>query len=143
MTLQTDLLIETAALFVRASRLLDPVRLQFYEGMGLTLPQVKIMMQVEAQPGLSGRTLAANLGITASAVSQHVDRLVRRGLMQRTEDPDDRRRLSLELTASGHQALNDLMRAAHDLAAEVLKTLGKAELGSLHQGLGALMAARG
>jgi len=142
-TLQTDLLIETAALFVRASRLLDPVRLQFYEGMGLTLPQVKIMMQVEAQPGLSGRTLAANLGITASAVSQHVDRLVRRGLMQRTEDPDDRRRLSLELTASGHQALNDLMRAAHDLAAEVLKTLGKAELGSLHQGLGALMAARG
>ncbi len=143
MTLQTDLLVDTAALFVQASRLLDPVRLQFYEGLGLTLPQVKIMMQVEAQPGLSGRALAATLGITASAVSQHVDRLVRRGLMQRTEDPDDRRRLSLELTASGHQALADLMRAVHDLAAEELKTLASADLGSLHQGLAALMATRG
>lgn len=142
MTVKTDLLTETADLFVKAHRLLDPVRLQLYEAMNLTLPQIKIMAQVEARPGLNGRALADSLGITASAVSQHVERLVKRGLLTRTGDLDDRRRVVLELTPEGQRALADVHQQAHDLAAKVLTPLAGPQLEALNEVLTRLLAAQ-
>ena len=45
--------------------------------------------------------VAKAIGRGAPAVSRSVDALVRAGLVERTQDPDDRRRLALRLTASG------------------------------------------
>ena len=135
------LLAETAELFVAAHRLLDPVRMEAYEAMGLTLPQIKIMMAVRATPGLNGRALAAQLGITASAVSQHVERLVNRGLLRRMGDAEDRRRVILELTDEGEASLNNLHAAANKLAEAVLATLPPGDLDVLHRVLAELVQA--
>ena len=42
----------------------------------------------------------------APAVSRSVDALVRAGLVERTQDPDNRRRLALRLTEQGREQLN-------------------------------------
>lgn len=51
---------------------------------------------------LSGLTRA--LGISKQAVSQLIDTMVMRGYLERTPDPDDRRRMVLTLTPRGEDA---------------------------------------
>jgi DNA-binding MarR family transcriptional regulator len=43
-------------------------------------------------------------------VSQVIDILVNRGYLSRSPDPDDRRRISLELTERGRQAIEAILR---------------------------------
>jgi DNA-binding MarR family transcriptional regulator len=50
--------------------------------------------------------LSAELGVTKQAVSQLIDVLVSRGYLERQPDPGDRRRVALELTERGQEALN-------------------------------------
>lgn len=45
--------------------------------------------------------VGSHLGITNAAASQLVDKLVQQGLLERTEDPDDRRSKRLALTPGG------------------------------------------
>ena len=49
--------------------------------------------------------VAAKVGRGAPAVSRAVDTLVRAGLVERTPDPDNRRRLALRLTETGRADL--------------------------------------
>ena len=54
--------------------------------------------------------LPADLGVTKQAVSQVIDTLVNRGYLTRSPDPDDRRRITLELTERGQQVVDAVMR---------------------------------
>ena len=49
--------------------------------------------------------VAKTIGRGAPAVSRSVDALVRAGLVERTQDPNNRRRLALRLTHEGRQHL--------------------------------------
>jgi DNA-binding MarR family transcriptional regulator len=64
-------------------------------------------MFILAGAGTSGGPgdLPAELGVTKQAVSQLIDVLVNRGYLERQPDPGDRRRVALELTARGQEAL--------------------------------------
>jgi DNA-binding MarR family transcriptional regulator len=50
--------------------------------------------------------LPTGLGVTKQAVSQVIDTLETRGYLQRSPDPDDRRRIRLELTELGLQVVD-------------------------------------
>jgi DNA-binding MarR family transcriptional regulator len=63
-----------------------------------------ILAGIDATGGPRG-DLEAELGVSKQAVSQAIDRLVRRGYLERSVDPEDRRRVSLELTVRGREAL--------------------------------------
>jgi len=54
--------------------------------------------------------IAVFLGVSAAAASKTVDKLVRRGYVERTEDAQDRRAAQLLLTASGRKMLSDYER---------------------------------
>ncbi len=54
--------------------------------------------------------LPSDLGVTRQAVSQLIDTLVNRGYLTRSPDPDDRRRISLELTERGQQVVDAVLR---------------------------------
>ncbi|HVU31529.1 MAG TPA: MarR family transcriptional regulator [Sphingomicrobium sp.] len=56
------------------------------------------------EPATLGQ-VAKSIARGAPAVSRSVDTLVRAGLVERTQDPDNRRRLSLRLTADGRERL--------------------------------------
>lgn len=74
-----------------------------YLGVGVT---DTIAISNLAVHGSLGQTeLADLLGRTTSSVTSMVDRLQTAGFVERTSDPDDRRRAVIKLTASGSEAL--------------------------------------
>jgi len=128
-----ELLETVARLMVRASASLDPVRLQAWEEMGLTLAQLRILFRVRAQPGVDVRRIAADIGITPSAVSQQVDKLVTRGMLLRRDKPEDRRYVQLELTEAGHEATGQIRQASREHMIVPLGSFSEADLTELQR----------
>jgi DNA-binding MarR family transcriptional regulator len=135
------LLHDAATLYARASRVLDPVRLQVWEEMGVTFPQLRILFRIRARAGIDVRSLAGELGISPSAVSQQVDKLVARGFVSRTEHPEDRRHVRLNLTETGAQAAGEISRASRSHVEAVLSTLSDDDLAELYRLLGRVLDA--
>ncbi len=75
------------------------------EQLGITARQATLMWLVKRSPGLSLAELAADEGISPPAMSGHVDRLERAGLIERIRSTDDRRRVGLRLTDEGGRLL--------------------------------------
>ncbi|MFH1487019.1 MAG: MarR family transcriptional regulator [Chloroflexota bacterium] len=109
--------------------------------MEITLPQLRILFRVRARPGIDLRSLATELGITASGAGQQVDKLVARGFVRRNEDPEDRRRIQLVLTELGQLAMGDISRASRAYLVAILAVLSDEELDLLQRLLGRVVAA--
>ncbi|HEX5241424.1 MAG TPA: MarR family transcriptional regulator [Candidatus Limnocylindrales bacterium] len=68
---------------------------------GITVPQLRVLLYVRRHPGTALSPVADHVGVTKAAASTLVDRLVRAGYLDRTDDPAERRRIQLRLTAAG------------------------------------------
>ena len=86
------------------------------EQLGITARQATLLWLVKRSPGLSLAELAAEEGISPPALSGHVDRLERAGLIERVRSSEDRRRVGLRLTDEGARLLRRVRVATHDLA---------------------------
>jgi DNA-binding MarR family transcriptional regulator len=64
------------------------------------------------------------LGVSKQAAGQLVDTLVMRGYLDRSVDPDDRRRLTICLTDRGHAAAAMIRSAVEEVDAELLESVG-------------------
>ncbi|HEY7917509.1 MAG TPA: MarR family transcriptional regulator [Acidimicrobiales bacterium] len=71
---------------------------------------------------LSG--IIRELGVSKQAAGQLVDTLVLRGYLERSPDPDDRRRLTVTLTDRGRLAADASRRAVWTVDAELTARLG-------------------
>ena len=78
--------------------------------------------------------VAGAVGRGAPAVSRAVDALVRAGLVERTQDPDNRRRLALRLTSQGREALTNLPQAGSGLEMR-LERLAHSELRAIERAI--------
>ncbi len=67
---------------------------------GVTVSQCHALLELAASD-LSLTSLAAALDLDTSTLSRTVDALVRAGLVDRTEDPSDRRALRIALSPAG------------------------------------------
>jgi len=67
----------------------------------LSAHQASILDHLDEREPLTLLDLAAHMGVTASTMSLHVERLVRRGYVLRERDVHDARRLRLRLTPVG------------------------------------------
>jgi DNA-binding MarR family transcriptional regulator len=76
---------------------------------GLSVAQCYTLDAIGSQGQLTLNEVAEALYITPSTASRTVDDLVRKGLVERCQDPADRRAVCLSLTPSG-QALFDALR---------------------------------
>ena len=70
----------------------------------------------------------------APAVSRAVDSLVRTGLVERSADPDNRRRLALRLTPEGRSILSSAPKAGTSLETK-LSRLAPSELRAIERGI--------
>jgi DNA-binding MarR family transcriptional regulator len=70
----------------------------------------------------------------APAVSRSVDTLVRAGLVERSADPDNRRRLAIRLTEAGRQEIVDGFRTGTALQAR-LERLAQSELRAVERAI--------
>ena len=71
----------------------------------LTMSQTKAMYLVLATGPMRMSELAHRLGVTNSTATGQVDRLVELGLVDRHEDPADRRQVVIRATAHGSETL--------------------------------------
>jgi DNA-binding MarR family transcriptional regulator len=74
--------------------------------------------------------------------SQLIDTLVLRGYVERRNDPDDRRRMSVRLTERGHAAAAAIQTAVDGIDARLEARLSAEELRGLRAGLAALAEIR-
>lgn len=86
----------------------------------------------------SAGQLVRQLGVTKQATGQLIDTLVARGYLERQPDPDDRRRMLIELTPRGRDAASEVREGVASVDAELAQRLAPAELAGLRAGLVAL-----
>ena len=78
--------------------------------------------------------VAKTIGRGAPAVSRSVDALVRAGLVERTQDPNNRRRLALRLTSEGRDRLSTRIAGGASLKTR-LERLAHSELRAVERAI--------
>jgi DNA-binding MarR family transcriptional regulator len=78
--------------------------------------------------------VAKTVGRGAPAVSRSVDALVRAGLVERTQDPSNRRRLALKLTQAGRDQLGSRMAGGKALRSK-FERLAHSELRAVERAI--------
>ena len=113
------------------------------EQLGITARQATLLWVVKRSPGLSLAELAAEEGISAPALSGHVDRLESAGLIERVRSTGDRRRVGLRLTDDGARILRSVRARRTTWLADRLRALEPGELAAIDDALPALRALLG
>jgi DNA-binding MarR family transcriptional regulator len=108
--------------------------------LGVTGGQVSLLFQIQRHRGIGVRGLAQLERISAAAMSGHVDRLERAGLVQRTPDPDDRRRHGLSVSAEGERVLRSVKSRRTAWLASRLERLSPEDLEALDRAVEPLLA---
>ena len=108
------------------------------EQLGVTSHQATLLWLVKSRPGLSLRELAHAEGISAPALSAHVDRLETLGLIRRVRSTDDRRRVGLELTPEGRATVRRVRARRTTWLADRLGRLSDEERERIERALPAL-----
>ncbi|MGO8683328.1 MAG: MarR family winged helix-turn-helix transcriptional regulator [Thermoleophilia bacterium] len=106
-----------------------------WQQLDLTMAQFKALVAIERSKATSVCMLGRELSIGESATSLLVDKLVRRGYVERTTDPDDRRRVLLAATVRGQELLHELRHGHHQSLMEWLTALTDEDLDVLSRGL--------
>lgn len=103
----------------------------------LTAAQVKVLLRLEPGEAIPMRRLAHQLDYDASNLTTLVDRLARRGAVERRSNPDDRRVKALVLTAEGERLRHEFW---HNLVSDSgpLASLRQSDLRTLRRVLAKL-----
>src|SRR3982750_3192938 len=104
------------------------VRSRLRERFATTLPRFDLMAQLERHPeGLKMNALSRLLMVTGGNVTAIVDQLEKEGLVERLEEPADRRAFRIRLTRQGQRAFADMARAHEQWVVEMLSGLTRKE----------------
>lgn len=74
----------------------------------ITSVQFAVLVVLEKRPGLSQRELGEELDLDRSTIGELATRMTRNGVVERVGDPQDKRRMTLYLTAPGQAQLDEL-----------------------------------
>ena len=121
-------------------RSLQPGQNQILLTLDLTMPQLKTLLCVTPQGATSGQ-VAKNLGVGLSTLTGIVDRLVEQGLIERREDPEDRRITRVLPTERGQALVDQLLRWRNEHLTSLLSRLSPKELTVVEEAFGYLVAA--
>ena len=93
----------------------------------ISIEQFQILRLIRSGRG-SVSELALAKNISRPAISQAVDALVRKGLLTRTPDAEDRRHIQLALTPSGNALLDALFQNTRSWMRAKLSSFSRGEL---------------
>ncbi|MFL5893580.1 MAG: MarR family winged helix-turn-helix transcriptional regulator [Thermoleophilaceae bacterium] len=94
----------------------------------------------EHREPVSIKTLGDQLGLSLAAISRAADGLVQRGLVNRHEDPEDRRIKRLTVTAAGDELVGKIIRARLTGIEDFVETLSDKERAQLDKALAPILA---
>ena len=98
---------------------------------GVSPGQVSLMVAVKYDPGIGVNDLAARERISPPAMTKQVNRLAAAGLVKRTPNVDDRRRVGLTLTEDGQRTLRRVRSRRTAWLAQRLGALDDDELAAV------------
>jgi DNA-binding MarR family transcriptional regulator len=108
---------------------------------GMTRAQWVILVRVERQPGLSQKELAEVMEVEPITVARLIDRMERRGIVERRPDPKDRRVWRLHLCPTAQPLLAELHEARTALARSITSGLDPEAIEELSDTLMTMKAA--
>jgi DNA-binding MarR family transcriptional regulator len=104
------------------------VRSGLREEFGTTLPRFDLMAQLERhREGLRMNELSRLLMVTGGNVTAIVDQLEKEGLVERLDQPADRRAFCIRLTRAGEKTFAEMARAHEQWVVELLGGLSRRE----------------
>jgi DNA-binding MarR family transcriptional regulator len=112
-------------------------------GVGVTMSQAKVLYLVQADSGLRMSELSARLGVSLSTVSGVVDRLVDQGLLNRQDDPADRRQVLLRISDAGATQLELFRELTAGQFRDLLARIDEVDLAVVERALDILVASAG
>jgi DNA-binding MarR family transcriptional regulator len=104
----------------------------------LSIPQLRTLEYLHHRPGACLFHLAEHLGVSRPTASNLVERLVRRGMLTRVADPQERRRVVLTLTPSGARYLRQVHQSAQAWMITVLAGHSRTTLQRITAGMSLL-----
>lgn len=122
-----------ARLIVVARRRFKQAVLRRVGEYGLSSQQFWVLIYLDAEDGPPLCDVCHSLRMDAPTASRVVAALTRRGLVRPAEDPEDRRRNRLRLTAEGRALARTLRPMAEDLRGAVERELSRAEAEELRR----------
>ena len=101
-------------------------------GHEITPGQFGVLVLIDANAGLNQRELGEAMGVDRSTVVAVLDRLERRGLVQRRPVPTDRRSYALHLSPAGADLLAALVPVVREHEARIAEDLTTGERETLN-----------
>ncbi|GFG53596.1 MarR family transcriptional regulator [Mycolicibacterium agri] len=89
----------------------------------VTVPQLRVMMMIATRGGMNLSTVAEGLRVSPSNASRICDRLLRIGMIDRREDPADRRHITLTLTSQGQALIERVIRHRRSAIRGILRQM--------------------
>ncbi len=103
---------------------------------GITLPQWRALAELSLNHGMSQVELAGCIDTDPMTLSGILDRLEKRGLIERSADPNDSRAKRSVATPAGQELVQEVRRVGHSLYEHALDGLSNAERKQLIDVLG-------
>ena len=124
---------------VMSRLMIDHYQKQINE-LDLTLPQAQVLRVLRAKCMTTGQ-LAAELRISAPAITQLTDRLIRKGLIERRAGTDDRRCVIVALSEKGAHLVDQFRARRREIFSRALADLGEQDRRQVIEVLGRVVKA--
>jgi DNA-binding MarR family transcriptional regulator len=102
---------------------------------GLTMAQLGAMFHISRKGACGVSDIGSDLGVTNSAASQMIERMVQLKLITRSEDLTDRRVKQIVLTDKGRQILQESNKANQDWLENLVQTMTAEEQAQVRNAL--------
>ncbi len=117
------------------ARLLKTYSDQRVRELNMTRAQWAVLVRLQRCEGVKQTELAESLDLAPITLGRLIDKLTTAGLVERRDDPTDRRAHRLYLTENAAPALKALGALAEDLMGRALAGLDEAEVTAVRHGL--------
>ena len=101
----------------------------------LSVAQFRSLAYIKNNGGASLSSLATHIGLTLPSMSKLVDGLVSRGFVARSSHTEDRRKICLQLTATGRSELDSAYDHTQVFLVDMLSELSKEDLNTVNRSL--------
>ena len=101
----------------------------------LTLAQLKAAYVVAVSGPLTMGSLSERLRTALSTTSETVDRLVRRGFLERRDDPSDRRQVLVEATAAAREQIERMSELDRERQRQMLDRIEPADISTIERAI--------
>ena len=108
----------------------------------LSLVHLNVLTALEAEGPLAMKRLAEAMDVSDASATGIVDRMEKRGLVERRHGTEDRRVVLVHRTPAGEQVFSDMAAQRRGMLSKVLAELNDEEMAALLIGMRAIHAAR-